>query len=98
VLPLYISFCHILLFGIDNVIICAANVSLVINSTLKFFIYVLLSPGHNFINGLKSGLVVSKLDSRLEGCGFESYPILDGNCVNAMPGLIPAPNFGSFNN
>ncbi len=36
----------------------------------------------------KSGLVVSKLDSQLEGCGFESHPILDGNGVKAMPGLI----------
>jgi len=45
----------------------------------------------------KSGLVVSKLDSRLEGHGFESYPILDGNSVKAMPGSIPAPNPGSLN-
>jgi len=41
--------------------------------------------------------VVSKLDSKLEGCGFESYPILDGNGVKAMPGLLSAPNPGSFN-
>jgi len=40
--------------------------------------------------GKKSSLVVSKLDSQLEGRGFESHPILDGKCVNAMPGLIPA--------
>ncbi len=39
----------------------------------------------------------SKFDSRLEGCGFESHPILDGNSVKAMPGSIPAPNPGSFN-
>jgi len=48
--------------------------------------------------GRKSGLVVSKLDSRLEGRGFESRPILEGNVVKAMPGLIPTPNPGSFNN
>jgi len=34
----------------------------------------------------------------LEGCGFESHPILDGNGVKAMPGLIFTPNPGSFNN
>jgi len=31
---------------------------------------------------------------RLEGRGFESHPMLDGNGVKAMPGLIPAPNPG----
>jgi len=31
------------------------------------------------------------------GRGFESHPILDENGVKAMPGLIPAPNPGSFN-
>jgi len=50
------------------------------------------------LNGQKSGPVVSKLDSRLEGCGFKSHPMLDGNGVNVMPGSIPAPNPGSFNN
>jgi len=34
----------------------------------------------------------------LEGCGFESCQILDGNGVKAMPGSIPTPNSGSFNN
>jgi len=48
--------------------------------------------------GQNSGLVVSKLDSRLEGHGFESHPILDGNGVKAMPGSIPEPNSDSFNN
>jgi len=42
--------------------------------------------------------VVIKLDSQLEGCGFESHPMLDGNSVKAMSGLIPAHNPGSFNN
>ncbi len=50
------------------------------------------------ISRQKSGLVVSVLDSWLEGCGFESCPILDGNGVKAMPGLITAPNSGSFHN
>jgi len=40
--------------------------------------------------------VVSKLDSQFEGRGFKSHPILNGNGVKAMPGLIPAPNQGSF--
>ncbi len=40
----------------------------------------------------------SKLDSQLEGHGFKSHPILDGNGVKAIPGLIPAPNYGSFEN
>jgi len=44
--------------------------------------------------GQKSDLVVSELDSRLEGCGFKSHPILDGNGGKAMP----APNPSSFNN
>jgi len=46
-----------------------------------------------FIIGRKSGLVVSKLDSRLEGRGFESHLMLDGNGVKAMPGSIPASNW-----
>jgi len=47
----------------------------------------------------KSRLVVSKLVPRLEGCGFESHPILVGNGIKAMPGsILPAPNPGSFNN
>jgi len=48
--------------------------------------------------GWKSGLVVSKLDSWLEGHGFKSHPIIDGNGVKAMPWSIPAPNPGSYNN
>jgi len=38
----------------------------------------------------------SKLDSRLDGGGFESHPMLDGKGVKAMPELIPAPNPGSL--
>ncbi len=49
------------------------------------------------ILGRKSGLVVSKLCSKLEGRGFKCHPILDGNGVKAMPGSIFAPNHGSFN-
>ncbi len=49
-------------------------------------------------SGWESGLVVSKLDSRLEGCGFKSHPMVDGNGVKAMLGSIPAHNPGSFNN
>ncbi len=48
------------------------------------------------IYGGKSGLVVSILDSRLEGCGFKSRPIQDENGIKAMPRLIPAPNSGSL--
>ncbi len=47
--------------------------------------------------GRKSGLLVSKLDSQLEGRGFESHPMLDGIVVKVMPGSIPATNPGSFN-
>ncbi len=50
------------------------------------------------MKGRKSGLVVSKLDSQLEGRGFKSHPILDGNGVKAMPGSFPTPNPGSFHN
>ena len=42
----------------------------------------------------KPGLVVSKLDSRYRGRGFESHHILDGNGYKAMPGLNPVPNHG----
>ncbi len=41
-------------------------------------------------NEIKCILVVSKLESRLEGRGFESHPILDGNGVKAMPRSILA--------
>ncbi len=52
------------------------------------------------IGGRQSGLVVSKLDSRSKGCGSKlvSSKILDGNGVNTMPGSIPSPNYGSFEN
>jgi hypothetical protein len=44
--------------------------------------------------------VVSGLELRSKGCGFESClvltKILDGNGLKAMPGSIPAPNSGSF--
>jgi len=36
--------------------------------------------------------VVSELDSQLEGHGFESHPMLDGNSVIVKPGSIHAPN------
>ncbi len=42
--------------------------------------------------------MVSALDSRLEGNGFDSHPKLDGKGVKAIPGSIPAPNSGSFSN
>jgi len=42
--------------------------------------------------------VVRKLDSQLEGRGFETHLMLDGNGVKAMPGSITKPNPGSFNN
>jgi hypothetical protein len=35
------------------------------------------------------------LGSQSEGRGFNSYPMLDGIGVKAMPGLIPEPNSGS---
>jgi hypothetical protein len=50
--------------------------------------------------GRKSGLVVSKLDSRSKGRVFESRLIHNTRCkwstFKAMPGSIPAPNSGSF--
>jgi len=48
--------------------------------------------------GRKSGLVVSKPDSQLEGTGFKSHPMLDGNGVKVLPGSLTAPNPGSFHN
>jgi len=44
--------------------------------------------------GWKPGLVDSKLDSGLKGCGFESCLILyvlDGNGVITMPGRLKYP-------
>ena len=41
---------------------------------------------------------VSKLDSRMEGYGFKSHPILDKNGVKAIARSFPALNPGSFNN
>jgi len=38
--------------------------------------------------------VVSKLDSRLEGRGLESYQMLEGKGVKAMQVLITEPNPG----
>jgi len=39
--------------------------------------------------------VVSKLDSRWKGRGFESHQKLDGNALKkAIPGFIPIPNPG----
>jgi len=32
----------------------------------------------------------------LEDRGFESHPMIDGNCVKAMPGSISSPNPGSL--
>ncbi len=32
--------------------------------------------------------MVSKLDLQLEGCGFESHPMLDGTGVKAIPGSL----------
>jgi len=40
--------------------------------------------------------VVSELDSRLEGSGFKSHPLQDGNGGKAMLGLILAPNPSAF--
>jgi len=54
--------------------------------------------GNSDLQGQKSGIMVGVLDSQLEGRGFESRPTLDGNGVKAMPGYIPVPNSGSFNN
>ncbi len=45
------------------------------------------------------GLAVARaLGSRSEDRGVDPCPMLDGSGVKAMPGLIPAPNPGSFNN
>ncbi len=44
----------------------------------------------------KSGLVVGVLNSCLEDRGLESHPMLDGNCVKAMPGSISSHNPGSL--
>ncbi len=34
----------------------------------------------------------------MEDCRFEYHPIIDGNGVKTMPGLIPASNPGWFKN
>ena len=45
-LPLFISFCHILLHHVSDEILAASHISLVANSTFKLSIYLLLS--HDF--------------------------------------------------
>ncbi len=55
----------------------------------KIFFYIFCVI--NLLIGQKSGLLVSKHDSRLEGCGFESHPTLDGNGVKAMPDKLLHP-------
>ena len=42
-LPLYISFCHIALFNVSRELVEIANLTIVMNSTFKFFIYATLS-------------------------------------------------------
>jgi len=48
------------------------------------------------VNSESYGLAVEHLahDQKVVG----SIPMLDGNGVKAMPGSIPAPNPGSYNN
>ena len=42
-LPLGVSFCHIVLFSVADDVLRAANVALVANSTFKLFVYLALS-------------------------------------------------------
>ena len=53
------------------------------------WIFLLKSLFNILIEGRKSGLVGSELDSRSKGRGFESCPLLDGNDIKVMPGSIP---------
>ncbi len=52
------------------------------------------------LKGCKFGQVVSGLNSRSKGCGFQLClvlsKILDENGLKATPGAIPAPNSGLF--
>jgi len=52
------------------------------------------------IGGRQSGLVVtsSTHDLKVVGSKLVSSKLLDGNEVKAMPGSIPSPNSGSFEN
>ena len=69
------SFCHILLFDIENLVISAANISLVLNSTLKFFIYFMLSPGEGyFMND------ITKIWPK-----FDTLPFIQCHLVSAHP-------------
>lgn len=43
VLPIYISLCHILLYHVSEVVERAGHLSIVINSSLKIFVYLILS-------------------------------------------------------
>ena len=45
-LLLYISFCHIVLVHLEDVVVRAANLAIVLNSTFKLLVYVALS--HDF--------------------------------------------------
>ncbi len=43
VLPLYVSFCHILLFDVSDDVFRVSNLMLVVNSTFKLYVYLALS-------------------------------------------------------
>ena len=43
ILPFYVSFCHILLYNVSEVVAKLAHLGLVVNSSFKFLIYVALS-------------------------------------------------------
>ena len=43
ILPFYVSFCHILLYNVSEVVAKLAHFGLVVNSSFKFLIYIALS-------------------------------------------------------
>ena len=43
ILPFYVSFCHILLYNVSEIVAKLAHFGLVVNSSFKFLIYVALS-------------------------------------------------------
>ncbi len=70
-----------------------------INPTIMRVMRVLrIARGKIFLSRLNVRSSGNKLDSRLEGRGFKSHQMIDGNGVKAMPRSIPEPNPESFNN
>merc|ERR1712029_899045 len=70
-LPVYVSVCHVFNFQIDWLAMWLANMFLVLNSSLKFFIYVILS--RSFRKSLKMALQTGCKRDRVQPTGMNMF-------------------------